>query len=270
MRNLKVLTPFLILSFLIESCNSNDSTEEIKPLEKKKEILEQELNYVPSVYDIQFPSQDSLKISAKIYEIDRSSPVILLCHQARYNLHEYDEIAPKLNELGFNCVAIDQRSGGELNGFENTTFFQAQKMGFPTDYLDAEKDIISAIKFSSDLFQQDIVLWGSSYSATLALYQASEIENVKAVISFSPGNYFSSEKGSLIDILKEVNKPIWITSSLKEHEEVSSLLKNKLKNQVVFKPSTSGLHGSKALWNNHDGRGEYWNSLILFLNQNCK
>src|SRR5262245_40220575 len=71
---------------------------------------------------VEFPSGDGLMITAIVYEIDSTSPVIVLCHQARMSNYEYAEIAPKLNQMGFNCLAADLRSGGSMDAHENETF----------------------------------------------------------------------------------------------------------------------------------------------------
>ena len=93
--------------------------------------------------DIQFQSLDKILISAKLYEIDNTSPVIVLCHQAGYNKYEYSSIALALNKMGFNCIAIDQRSGGEMKNAKgevlvNETSIRAKKEGKPTKYKDYE------------------------------------------------------------------------------------------------------------------------------------
>ena len=218
---------------------------------------------------VQFPSLDGLEITANVYEVKKGAPVILLCHQARYNKYEYDSIAPVLNEKGFNCVAIDQRSGGSLFGHENETFNRATEAGKATDYLDAEQDIIAAIDYTSERFGQSVILWGSSYSSTLALYQGLENDKVSAVISFSPGNYFSEEKGSLIEKLAEFKKPMFVTSSSEEAPELKGLLKEMELNehQVQFEPVEAGYHGSKALWGGQPGGEEYWTAINSFLEQ---
>jgi len=58
-------------------------------------------------------SDDDIKIITDSYIIseDPKTPVIVLFHQAGWSRGEYLEIAPKLNHLGFNCVAVDLRSG---------------------------------------------------------------------------------------------------------------------------------------------------------------
>gem|GEM_PF-5977157 len=61
---------------------------------------------------ISFKSADGILITADSYvPHTTTSPLILLFHQAGSSRGEYNEIAPRLNELGFNCIAVDLRSG---------------------------------------------------------------------------------------------------------------------------------------------------------------
>jgi len=216
---------------------------------------------------VTFPSQDGLDITAHVYENGPTFPVILLCHQARYNKYEYDSIAPALTAMGFNCIATDQRSGGVLFEQPNETFDRATEAGKPTDYLDAEQDIVAAIDYAYEKFQQPVILWGSSYSSTLALYEGVKNDKVGAVISFSPGNYFAEEKGSLIDLLEGFEKPYFVTSSLEEAPGTVELLAKapKGEQQLQFTPEGTGYHGSKALWNGQEGGEEYWTAIKSFL-----
>lgn len=216
---------------------------------------------------INFPSLDGLPISANLYHNSDEFPVILLCHQARYNKAEYDEIAIKLYKKGFNLIAIDQRSGGTLSGKENETFTQAEKLGKPTTYLDAEQDIEAAINFAYGKYHQKIIIWGSSYSSALALYFATSNDKIKAVIAFSPGDYFAEQKGSLKHKLNGFNKPLFATSSNEEAPELTNLLSEieKNLNQTQFIPAEKGKHGSKALWEDNSDHKEYWEALNLFL-----
>ena len=72
--------------------STNDSLKIENP------IVEEEISKAPEY--VEFPSLDGLPISATVYEISPEAYTILLCHQAGYNMHEYDEIAPRLNDLG--------------------------------------------------------------------------------------------------------------------------------------------------------------------------
>lgn len=270
------LSPEILLSYL----------KSLKPIEKPVlETSSTQRSFLPTKQkedtkvkgkpvDVQFPSADGLMISANLYEIDKTSPVIVLCHQARYNKYEYNSIATKLNEKGFNCIAIDQRSGGEMkstdntdNSYVNETFLRAKKEGKATEYLDAEQDIIAAVKYAKNIHKSPLILWGSSYSSTLALYIALENDAVNAVISFSPGNYLSKSKGSLIDKLPNLKKSAFITSSKQEIVYIDQLLEKTTlnENQVHFKPKGTGYHGSKALWPKQTGGEEYWVAIDKFL-----
>ena len=169
-------------------------------------------------------------------------------------------------------MAIDQRSGGEMTSeneevFINETAIRAKKVGKPSDYIDAEQDIIAAISYAKKKYKSPLILWGSSYSSTLALYIAEENKLVDAVVSFSPGNYLSKFKGSLIDKLPNLKKPSFITSSKQEAGGITQLLSKTTlgEDQFHFKPNGAGFHGSKALWANQVGGDEYWIAIEAFL-----
>lgn len=235
-------------------------------------VLDSIQNKHSSAYErVQFPSLDSLLIDANYYPVSPTAPTVLLCHQARWNKYEYDSIAVVLQEKGYNCLATDQRSGGIMNldGIHpiNATYQRATAAGLPTEYLDAEQDIIAAIDYLYTKNQQAIILWGSSYSSTLALYNGLNNDKVAAVISFSPGNYFSDQKGSLIPLIEASTKPFFITSSKEEAEGIQNLIQSKTlsSQQVQFIPEADGYHGSRALWASKVGHEEYWTALINFL-----
>lgn len=216
---------------------------------------------------VEMKSKDGLAVIGSLYEIDSTKPVILLCHQAGYNKYEYADIAPKLNEMGFNVMAIDQRSGGTFAGQENETFKIAKSKGLATEFLDAQQDMEAAIAFLSKKFSQDVILWGSSYSSSLALFIGEQNEKVSAVLSFSPGDYFGDQKESLSKVFKRLDKPFMVTSSKEEAEALSKLLEgqNLKKNQSQFIPEGAGYHGSRALWEGQIGGVEYWDAVKTFL-----
>jgi len=296
MYKLHLLLLFIPLALMV-SCNSNQQEKELdEPITKKKEVQQDNDRPLPYVIysnekngfdsvaskfatfyeSTEIYSLDSLVISANYYHANDDATSILLCHQARWNKYEYDSIAVALQAKGYNCLAIDQRSGGIMGikgenlGPINSTFLRATKAERPTDYLDAEQDITAAIGY---LYNKNgnkpVILWGSSYSSTLALYSGINNDSVAAVISFSPGDYFSKEKGSLIPILKETNKPFFLTSSKKESKELKTLVKGKELNskQVLFVPKGEGYHGSRALWSFNKGNEEYWHAISPFLDK---
>jgi hypothetical protein len=235
-------------------------------------VMDTILNQHSAAYErVQFYSLDSLLIDANYYHANDTALPILLCHQARWNKYEYDSIAVVLQKKGYNCLATDQRSGGlmDIDGIHpiNATHKRAIDAGLPTEYLDAEQDIIAAINFLYAKSRGPILLWGSSYSSTLALYNGLNNDKVFALVAFSPGNYFSDQKGSLIPLIETSSKPFFITSSKKEAEGVQNLIRNKtLSNQQVqFIPKIDGYHGARALWASNSGNEVYWAAINSFM-----
>ena len=216
---------------------------------------------------LSFPSEDGLEISARLYENNAEAQPVLLCHQARFNKQEYADIAPRLREMGYNALAIDQRSGGDFAGEANETFNRAKQKGLSTDYVDAQQDIESALNFLFNKYKKPVILWGSSYSSALVFYVAQKYpEKVKAVISFSPGNYFGDKRENLKTVFQNMTQPFWVTSSLKESKRLSGLVGNPSnEHQMQFIPKENGHHGSRALWINQIHNEEYWASLNSFL-----
>ncbi|MFK7952303.1 MAG: alpha/beta hydrolase [Ekhidna sp.] len=256
---------FLSLSILITVQTYSKNSDE----PKLTEIFERSSSnfcFTTQGTEVIFESKDGLPISGHLYSIDDQSPVILLCHQAGYNKHEYADIAPRLNALGYNCLAIDQRSGGSFADEENSTFENAKAKGLSTEYVDAEQDMVAALEYLEKRYNQKVILWGSSYSSALSLHIGNN-KNVKAIISFSPGDYFGEQKENLSEVIPALDKPFFITSSKAESVRLKEIIGDmKLSNsQVHFIPKNDGFHGSKALWVGQDGADEYWDALKQFL-----
>jgi len=221
---------------------------------------------------INFESGDGLELTADLYmPNDKSAPLIILFHQARWSRGEYQEIAPKLNMLGFNCLAVDLRSGGEVNGVKNESFISAQKAMKPTKYVDAYADIEAAVAYASEYYSpKKLIIWGSSYSSALVLkYAGDNADKVDAVLSFSPGEYFSSQgktKTWITESASKITQPVFITSARGEKSSWSSIFAAIPSEQKVsFSPKTSGNHGSRALWNKFGDSVYYWSAVENFL-----
>jgi len=224
-------------------------------------------NFLKAQVKITFPSKDNLLITADHYQIQPNAPYILLFHQARSSRGEYNETAVKLNKLGFNCIAIDLRSGEEINGIKNETYILAANQSYSTRYLDSEQDMKAAIDYTFELTKKPSILFGSSYSASLVLKQGNKNPKVKAIIAFSPGEFFE-DKMILKDEIKGLDKPVFITSSKEESGAVTKIIEDiKNPNLFHFTPQAKGDHGSKALWNTSKDHREYWLALIDFLNK---
>jgi alpha-beta hydrolase superfamily lysophospholipase len=224
---------------------------------------------------ITFPSGDGVTVTADVYMAqDKSAPFIVLFHQANWSRGEYLEIGPKLNQLGYNCMAVDLRSGGRVNNIQNLTAVSAVKAMKETKYVDAYQDIEAAMKYARDYFAEGkLIIWGSSYSSALVLRYAGDNTNtanaVDGVLSFSPGEYFRSQ-GKPADYVtqgaKKINIPVFITSAKGEkaswwniYQAIPSTSKH------YFLPQTPGNHGSRALWAKFGDSLTYWDEVSAFL-----
>ncbi len=216
---------------------------------------------------IEFPSKDKLPITADLYETKNSDVFIILFHQAGSSRGEYQEIAPKLNALGYNCLAVDQRSGNSSNGIKNQTKLQAKQQGKGTKYVDAFQDIEASVAYVKEKYApKKIVIWGSSYSSSLVLKYAGDYPTaVQAVLSFSPGEYFGS-KDFISQSAQHITIPTFITSARGEKKGWSGIYSNiSSSKKQSFIPQGSGNHGSSALWSSKKDHKEYWEAVTAFL-----
>ena len=101
-------------------------------------------------------STDGLAMTADLYRphASKKTPFIVLFHQAGWSRGEYREIAPKLNAMGFNCLAVDQRSGQGVNGVTNMTAKAAGMKKLGQGYLDARQDPCRRVEVCSQALRQ--------------------------------------------------------------------------------------------------------------------
>ncbi len=218
---------------------------------------------------VHFNAADGLPVTADYYPAkEADAPLIILFHQARFSRGEYLEIAPKLNAMGYRCLAIDQRSGKEANGIENETHKEALKRDLPTKYPDAIPDLEAAIAYAqNELKAKNPIIWGSSYSAALTFYLGSKhAGKLKAILAFSPGEYFEIGAKSLASFAQDITCPVFITSAKDERDNWQAIYEAVPSEKHFFLPETAGKHGSKALWAKHEGHEAYWEAVEAFLN----
>ncbi len=221
---------------------------------------------------VQFMTNDKVTVTADVYAPNPATATfIILFHQANYSRGEYLEIAPKLNALGFNCMAVDLRSGEAANGIENKTWRYADSLKMQTRYVDAYTDMRAALSYVKRKYPNSkIILLGSSYSASLSIKLAGDFpERISGVVAFSPGEYFS-KFGWSRDIIQtsatHVKCPVFITSARNEQESWQKIYDAvPVQGKVAFLPQANGMHGAKALWNAFPENTEYWTALKNFL-----
>ena len=240
------------------SCTADNEPDVEEPA---KEVIDTDTAFTKT---ITFDSEDGLEMTVDQYHVKLDKPVIILCHQAGWSRGEYQEIAVTLNELGYNCIALDQRSGNAVNGVTNQTAANAKAEGKGQTFLDAEQDIRAAITKFSEAYKQNVILWGSSYSSSLVLKIAAVNDKVDKVFSFSPGEYLPGV--SMANTVKQLDKPSFLTSSRSEAGQTKAIFDNiKSTHKLHFVPKGAGRHGSSALWSTEADNAEYWIAVKAFL-----
>jgi hypothetical protein len=95
------------------------------------------------------------------------------------------------------------------------------------------------------------------------------VENpkVKAVIAYSPGEFFRN-KFLIHDEISNIEKPLYVAGSQIEYPYLQRLTELAPSNKLtVFQPQNNeGKHGAKALWKQYEVSKEYWLSLLMFIN----
>ncbi|MEQ6120140.1 alpha/beta fold hydrolase [Reichenbachiella sp. MALMAid0571] len=223
---------------------------------------------------IRIKSGDGVEITADLYKIHPDTvPFIILFHQAGWSRGEYLETAPKLNALGYNCLAVDLRSGKSVNGVENFTFVNANKALKETKYIDAYQDIEASIAHVKKfLARGKVIILGSSYSSSLVLkYAGDNPKSVNAVVAFSPGEYFKPF-GKPADFIQssavDIQCPSLILSARAERNSWWNIYEAiNTANKSYYLPETSGNHGSRALWQKFTDHKGYWEALTDFLSR---
>lgn len=253
----------------------------------------------PAFTTITFPSADGLLLTADYYRGEGTTstaaspaesggesneeqvnvpdvrPLIVLFHQAGWSRGEYREIAPKLVAMGFDCLAVDARSGEAVAGVDNLTALRATEADQPTTYVDAEQDLIAALRHArSELSNGDrVIAWGSSYSSALVLRIAGENPGIAdAVLSFAPGEYFSrlgKPRDWITKSAAKIRCPVFITSAKREvgnwQAIFAAIPEHEGMARTKFVPETAGNHGSRALWERFDDHEAYWTAVTDFL-----
>ena len=220
---------------------------------------------------VTFPSKDGLEVTADLYLARaQGAPMILLFHQADYSRGEYREIAPRLNELGFSALAVDLRSGGSARTVANETAARARAQRKPQAYLDALPDMEAAVAWvrGQPFGKGKLLLWGSSYSASLVLKAAGDDPGLcDAVLAFSPGEYFSPGD-FILGSAKNIRLPVFVTSGPYERSGWDAIFRAiPSDSKTAFLPEDEGRHGSSALWSLTPGNEAYWKAVESFLSE---
>jgi pimeloyl-ACP methyl ester carboxylesterase len=189
------------------------------------------------------------KIKATYYPAPAPKALILLFHQAGANRSEYNDIVPRLVQSGYSALNVDQRGGGLLGSM-----------------IDGKPDMEAALAWAQGK-AVPVIIWGSSYSASIVYMLAAEQpEKIKAALVFSGGDYLGG--GRVLSAARKVSIPIFATSSPDEVAEMKSILDlAPSARKTFFIPKRGGVHGSGTLspQQNPKGAEENWAAVLAFL-----
>ena len=221
-------------------------------------------NPLPESGLVNFEAEDGRTVYADLYRTEnKKAAYIILFHQGGSSRGEYLEIAPRLNEMGFNCLAVDQRAGHKMNGVYNMTV----ESGYagPDQVM---PDLRAALLYvKEELRAKKIIVWGSSYSSVLALVLASEFpQDVSAVLAFSPSksaDYFEWEDKKITYYVPNIQCPVFIASSSFRKDQAKSIYDMVPVDDKVY--CDISVPGSSALWSNNADSELYWEQVAKFL-----
>lgn len=221
-----------------------------------------------STQDLTLKAEDGVTVYGKLYGAEHPKAIVLLFHQAGSNSAEYATIAPKLVEMGFSALAIDQRAGDNMFDHVNQT---VKHVGHSSEYLAALPDLEAALAYGKAQ-HLPIVVWGSSYSSSLVfLLAAKHPGEIKALLSFSPGEYLGQD-GMVKTAAAKDDLPTFVTQA-KDKEEIAKATPIFAASPAAFKvqfiPAVAGVHGSSTLRADRDPKGmaENWQAVTAFLNK---
>jgi pimeloyl-ACP methyl ester carboxylesterase len=214
---------------------------------------------------VQFYSEDSVEITASLYFKNIDYPFIVLTHGLSSSRGEFNFIATKLTNLDYNCIAVDLRVGDESNYVHNET---VKNLGHACKQnIDALKDVRAAIDYAYSKNNKAVILFGNTLSASLCLLAAKQNKKVKAVIGFTPGEYFKGRK--VRHSLVAFDKQVFIGCSLHEKPYVDDLTSS-IPESLVFKschPAPLGVTGIDLLTEKNPDDGPFWLDLLFYFNR---
>jgi len=234
---MKNLIKVLIVLTFLSSCSSK---------EKIKTTTPKQVNITTS---------DSIKLFGDLYHKNKSSKSILLFHQGGSNVRgEYRRIMPYLLNRDYNILAVDLRLGGQTYGSYNRTLAELKDYNPFVDeygYCDAYNNLEASLEYLIDEgYNNDIIVWGSSFSAALAIQLAAKRGNdISKVLAFSPPSSSAMQDCKPIKYFQEVKIPTLIIRPKSEADRETVLIQidSAKKYNIRTYVASNGVHGSSIL-----------------------
>ncbi|GAB5535601.1 MAG: hypothetical protein Rubg2KO_18500 [Rubricoccaceae bacterium] len=203
------------------------------------------------VTPVVFEAADGVTLYGDLYlgPEGKAGPLILAFHQGGGDARgEYGTIAPRLVQLGYSVLAIDQRSGGDRLGGLNRT---VEALGESAPMCDAYLDLEATLRYViGDGFTGLRVAWGSSYSASHVVRLATEYaDDLDGVLAFSPASGGPMADCHPNDRIPNVEIPLLALRPAAEMEIESAAAQLALFQDSSHQTfvSTPGTHGASML-----------------------
>lgn len=227
---------------------------------------------------IEIPVEEGVALTAELYRAPSPKACALLFHQSGSSRGEYRGIAPWLVRHGITALAVDLRMGREdrWNGVVNES---AMRSGVAAASERGDRETIQRLragiggdirKSIAWLASQDgcsgrVIPWGSSSSANRVVEVSVGNDDVIGVVSFSPGEYDSSDPEKMRRIAKTLDRPALVVWGRGEGE-LSAPVADVVPGRITTHASALGFHGSSILFEDP----EAWVVLSGFLESLAK
>ena len=207
-----------------------------------------------SMNKIFLTTKDNVKIAANLYEVENPIGWLVLVHMMPATKESFNDLAQRLQNLGYESIAIDLRGHGESdkgpNGFLKFSDSEHQK-----SILDLEAAVDYLIK-NRKATPDKISFIGASIGANLSLQYISEHPEFKTVVLLSPGlNYRGIKTEPLVKNLKTGQKVFFVSAAddpnsknnAEENQRLHDLVPNGVEKRI--KIYERGGHGTDILKN---------------------
>lgn len=226
---------------------------------------------------VEFVAADGVQVYGDLYasKAGKQAPVVLLFHQAGSDARgEYTGIASRLQDNGYNVLAVDQRSGGTRFGGVNRTMAGLERQDY--GYCEAYPDLQAAVQFAREQeFTGPMAVWGSSYSAGLVFQLGAENRaDVSAILGFSPASGPPMADCPLTPFLADLDIPALALRPQREFEieSVQAQMQDFAAHGVQTYVADPGVHGSSMLNAERVGASTEttWDVVLAFLVENLR
>jgi len=212
-----------------------------------------------------FIAADGVEVAADIYLKDKDQPFIILLHDGGYSRGEYVNLAGRLLNLNYNCLAVDLRYGAKSNGIKNITAENAGVKDKNLHDYHAIKDVEAAIDYIYRTYHKQVILFGAGPGASLALAAASGNFKVNGVVALSPGEYFMPYK-NVKNQLQHLEIPILVAGTQTDKPYIMQFVENvpaKMVHTCFVDKNGSGI-GNRVFAKSHPTHDKYWFELLLY------